>query len=607
MNRQRLNKALKKAWQRNEDERWIYGLMGKIKDGVAVFDVEGRAGYVYVRIRNQNGAQTSPPARNDPGVAHAAGLAVRMRMEGTTLVIDSEVRREDLATTPAPPGSGVPVHIHDTRYFTESEHLSVSAGAGDAGKPIVLNASGEVDATMLPSTVLTDTDDLPEGVVNLYYTNERAQDAAGAMAANSSTVSLTYVDATPSLTAAVIDAELLAIAGLTSAADKGIHFTGSGTAATHDLTAFGRSLIAAAAAANARTTLGVVIGTDVQAQDAELAAIAGLTSAADRLPYFTGLGTAALATFTAFARTLIDDINDAAARTTLGLGTMAVEAAANYLLASGATPLTGEWDIGENMSILAERFEARDAEGLRIEDDGGNLGIFVEDGGFVGIGHDNPVVSLDVRKSGAVGINAQTTDDTSGSFVENSLLTNGADVQLFLRAFDTLYTGTRYGLTLGGWAEVVAAGTGLLGLALGTNTADPVVFGTNNLERMRILSTGEVGIGTATPQGKLHAHDGTGGMLFVTKTAVGATPVVIIPDGTGDVVAAAFISVVVRPSTGTPQASSPAGALLPGGSVQIFNSGANIVTCDIAANGQMTVQRTGGILTYTIAIKVLWL
>lgn len=112
---------------------------------------------------------------------------------------------------------------------------------------------------------------------------------------------------------------LAAMSGLSPAGDRIAYFTGASTMAIASFSSFTRTLTAASDAAAARTTLGVAIGTDVQAYDAELAALAGLTSAADKLPYFTGSGTAAVTDITSTARGLLDDATAADMRTTLGV------------------------------------------------------------------------------------------------------------------------------------------------------------------------------------------------------------------------------------------------------------------------------------------------
>jgi hypothetical protein len=83
----------------------------------------------------------------------------------------------------------------------------------------------------------------------------------------------------------------------------------------------------ASSAADARTNLGLVIGTDIQAYDAGLASIAGLTTSADEILYLTGADTYASSPLPSYARGFLASGNsDSDARTVLGLGALATKA-----------------------------------------------------------------------------------------------------------------------------------------------------------------------------------------------------------------------------------------------------------------------------------------
>lgn len=188
--------------------------------------------------------------------------------------------------------------------------------------------------------------------------------------------------------------------------------SGAGAVEEIDCTAAGRDMIAAADVAAQRTLLGLVIGTNVQAYDVDLAALAGLTSAANKLPYFTGSGSAALADLSAAGRALIDDADAAAQRTTLGLGTMATQAASAVAITGGS--VAGITDL----AIADGGHGASTAAGARA-----NLGLadgaleIIIDGGGAAI---TTGVKLDVVVPFACTITSATLlADQSGSAVVN--------------------------------------------------------------------------------------------------------------------------------------------------------------------------------------------
>jgi hypothetical protein len=97
-------------------------------------------------------------------------------------------------------------------------------------------------------------------------------------------------------------------------------------------------------AANARANLGLAIGTNVQAQDAGLQSIAGLTTSADLAIYTTAADTYAVTGLTAYGRSLLDDADAATARATLGLGSLATQSATVTGTHSGTSSGTNTGD-----------------------------------------------------------------------------------------------------------------------------------------------------------------------------------------------------------------------------------------------------------------------
>jgi hypothetical protein len=183
--------------------------------------------------------------------------------------------------------------------------------------------------------------------------------------------------------AQALDTDLTAIAALVSAADKLPYATGAGTWALADFGSFARGLLALTTSSSVRTYLGLVIGTDVQPFDADLTALAALTTTAygrsvlevadaSALRTLSGLviGTnvqawdadldaVAALTTTSYGRNFLTLANLAAVQALLGTGT---PSSSTYLRGDGtwASPTAGPagviatdtlWDAAGDLAV----------------------------------------------------------------------------------------------------------------------------------------------------------------------------------------------------------------------------------------------------------------
>jgi len=164
------------------------------------------------------------------------------------------------------------------------------------------------------------------------------------------------LDLEPGVDIQAYDAGLASIAGLTTSANKGIYATGSDTYATFDLTAFARTLLDDGSASAVQTTLSLVPGTNIQSYHAALASISGLTTSANKGIYATASDTYATFDLTAFARSILDDADAAAVRTTLGLviNTNIQSYSAVTAAIAGLSTSDGNIIVGNGSTFVAE-------------------------------------------------------------------------------------------------------------------------------------------------------------------------------------------------------------------------------------------------------------
>lgn len=239
-----------------------------------------------------------------------------------------------------------------------ASYLPIAGGTISSNLTVSGNLTVNGTTTTINSTTLA-VDDKNITLGDVASPTDTTADGGGITLKGTTDKTLNWVDATDAWTSSehlglasgkafyingnsVLNATTLG-SGVTGSSLTSVGTIGTGTwQGTAVAIAYGGT--GATDAGTARSNLGLAIGTNVQAYDAGLASIAGLTTAADRMIYTTASDVYAVATLTAAGRAILDDADAAAQRTTLGLGTIATQASSNVTITGGSISNLSSFD-----------------------------------------------------------------------------------------------------------------------------------------------------------------------------------------------------------------------------------------------------------------------